>query len=106
MNTRSNDLFIRWTDYNTYLGLGAEGGISQIERSRRRRYILAVWRFSIQGNKVRYGNKKRMKLTEDGCNEPYKDRYWCPKLQWFQCEPCPFLNQKECENFEIMCGAL
>jgi hypothetical protein len=72
----------------------------------RRRYIMDVWRFSIQGNKVMLGNKKRKKITADGCNEPYRDRYWCPKLQWFQCEPCPFLNLKECENFEIMCGAL
>ena len=67
---------------------------------------MAVWRFSIQENKVRYGNKKREKLTGDGCNEPYKNRYWCPKLQWFQCEPCPLLSQDECETFEIMCGAL
>ena len=66
---------------------------------------MAVWKFSIQGDEVGYGTKKRRKLTRNGCNEPYKDRYWCPKLQWFQCEPCPFLNQEECANFEIMCGA-
>ena len=48
---------------------------------------MAVWKFSIQGSKVRYGNKKREKLTEDGCNEPYKNRNWYPKLQWFQCDP-------------------
>jgi hypothetical protein len=66
---------------------------------------MAVWKFSIQGDEVSYGTKKRGKLTKGGCNEPFKDRYWCPKLQWFQCEPCPFLNQEECANFEIMCGA-
>ena len=67
---------------------------------------MAVWKFSIQGDEVRYGIKKRKKLSENGCNEPYRDRYWCPKLQWFQCEPCPFLNMEECKNFETLCGAL
>lgn len=67
---------------------------------------MAVWKFSIQGSEVRYGHKKREKLTDSGCNEPFKDRYWCPKLQWFQREHCPFLNQEECENFKMMCGAL
>jgi hypothetical protein len=57
---------------------------------------MAVWRFSIQGNKVRHGDRKRENLTAEGCNEPFKGRYWCPKLQWFQCEPCPFMNQQEC----------
>jgi len=67
---------------------------------------MAVWKFSIRGDGVSYGTKKRGKLTKGGCNEPFKDRYWCPtKLQWFQGEPCPFLNQKEWANFEIMCGA-
>ena len=67
---------------------------------------MAVWRFSIQGNKVHYGNQTREKLTEDGCNEPYKNHYWCPKLQWVNSKPCPFLSQAECENFKIMCGVL
>ena len=67
---------------------------------------MAVWRFSIRGDEVRFGNKNRKKLTKDGCNEPYRNRYWCPKLQWFQCEPCPFINMVECENFETLCGAL
>ena len=67
---------------------------------------MAVWKFSVEENIVLHGNTKRQKITEDGCNEPFKGRYWCPKLQWFQLEPCPFQNQKECENFEIMCGAL
>jgi hypothetical protein len=71
-----------------------------------RRYSMAVWRFEINGDAVQYGRKKRTKLTENGCNEPYKDRYWCPKLQWFQSEPCPFLCPEECKNFETMCGVL
>jgi hypothetical protein len=67
---------------------------------------MAVWKFSIQGNEVRYGKKKRMKLTKEGCNEPYKDRYWCPKLKWFRLNPCPFLSKMECENYKMMCGNL
>lgn len=42
---------------------------------------MTVWKFSIQGNVVKIGNKERRKLTPHGCNEPYKDRYWCPKMQ-------------------------
>ena len=86
--------------------LALRGGLNAQIGQCKRRCNMAVWKFSIQENKVRYGNNKREKLTEDGCNEPYKNRYWCPKLQWFQCEPCPFLSQDECETFEIMCGAL
>ena len=65
---------------------------------------MAVWRFSIRGSEVRFGHGKRKKVTADGCNEPYRIRYWCPKLQWFQGEPCPFQCQQECENFRLMCG--
>jgi len=67
---------------------------------------MSVWRFSIQDDEVRYGNKQRRKLTSRGCNEPYKNRYWCPKRQWFRREPCPFLNLRECNNYKIMCGAI
>jgi len=67
---------------------------------------MPVWIFSINGEQVRYGNKLRRKLTRNGCNEPFKDRYWCPKKQWFLKEPCPFLNLNECENFRVMCGGI
>lgn len=67
---------------------------------------MAVWRFEIHENEVRCGKKKRLKLTRNGCNEPYKDRYWCPKRQWFSRTPCPFENLTECENFIKMCGCL
>lgn len=67
---------------------------------------MTVWKFSIQGNVVKIGNKERRKLTPHGCNEPYKDRYWCPKMQWFQKESCPFANIRECENFTAMCGSV
>lgn len=67
---------------------------------------MAVWRFEVQGNEVRFGEKKRLKLTRDGCNEPYQDRYWCPKKQWFRRTPCPFESQAECDNYVKMCGCL
>ncbi|MBU0484217.1 MAG: hypothetical protein KKB30_06860 [Proteobacteria bacterium] len=67
---------------------------------------MSVWRFSIVHNKVYYGEKQRTKLTKRGCNEPFKDRYWCPKQQWFRRAPCPFINQRECENYIKMCGCL
>lgn len=66
---------------------------------------MSVWKFTIQGNLVKYGVKQRQKITGEGCNEPFKDRYWCPKSQWFKREPCPFVNRRECENFDRMCGA-
>ncbi|OGR08186.1 MAG: hypothetical protein A2511_09270 [Deltaproteobacteria bacterium RIFOXYD12_FULL_50_9] len=67
---------------------------------------MAIWKFSVQGREVRYGDKSRRQLTADGCNEPYKDRYWCPKRMWFRTSPCPFVNRNECENYELMCGGL
>jgi len=67
---------------------------------------MALWRFTIQQNMVHHGGRKRRKLTRKGCNEPFKNRFWCPKLQWFQKEVCPFENRNECENFVQMCGCL
>ncbi len=67
---------------------------------------MSIWKFSIQGEIVSHGSKERRKLTSQGCNEPYKNSYWCSKLQWFRREPCPFINQHECENYKIMCGAI
>jgi hypothetical protein len=65
---------------------------------------MAVWKFSLVNKTVNHGNKKRKQLTSTGCNEPFKDRYWCPKKKWFMTEACPFINQRECRNFEIMSG--
>lgn len=65
-----------------------------------------IWKFSIKGKVVSYGTRERCRLSAVGCNEPYKDRFWCPKLQWFRKERCPFLNRRECENYEVMCGCL
>jgi len=67
---------------------------------------MGVWKFVVQDNDVRCGERTRLKLTPDGCNEPFKDRYWCPKRQWFRREPCPFENETECEIYILMCGSL
>jgi hypothetical protein len=67
---------------------------------------MSIWRFAVDEKDVRFGERRRRKITRNGCNEPYKDRYWCPKKEWFNCEPCPFLCQRECENFTLMCGGV
>ncbi len=65
---------------------------------------MVIWKFTLRGNTVHHGSKKRRKLTANGCNEPFKNRFWCPNKQWFMLEPCPFINQHECRNFQAMCG--
>ncbi len=65
---------------------------------------MALWRFTLTGNTVHHGHRTRKQLTRNGCNEPFKDRYWCPRKKWFMKEACPFINQRECRNFEEMSG--
>ncbi len=65
-----------------------------------------VWRFQIVDGTVKNGSKQRKQLTSSGCNEPFKDRYWCPKKQWFSTNACPFANKRECENYALMCGGI
>ena len=65
-----------------------------------------IWRFEIKDNRVKSGKKQRQQISRNGCNEPFKNRYWCPKSQWFQKEPCPFINRRECDNYKAMCGSL
>jgi len=65
-----------------------------------------IWRFSIKDDKVNSGRKQRQQISRNGCNEPFKNRYWCPKCQWFRKEPCPFINRRECDNYKAMCGSL
>lgn len=65
-----------------------------------------VWRFTLTAGVVQRGEVTRKQLTPSGCNEPFKDRYWCPKKHWFHRSPCPFVNQRECENYKVMCGCL
>ena len=67
---------------------------------------MPIWKFTVLGGEIQYGRKRRKSLSKYGCNEPFKDRYWCPKRQWFKKSPCPFINRHECENFELMCGSL
>lgn len=67
---------------------------------------MAIIRFSILGDVVCFGARQRQKITGKGCNEPYKNRYWCPRKKWFNTEPCPFLCQRECENYQYMCGVI
>ncbi len=65
---------------------------------------MTIWQFSIKEKEVSYGKRKRRLLTQKGCNEPFKDRFWCPKQKWFMKEGCPFINRRECENFSSMTG--
>lgn len=65
---------------------------------------MTIWQFSIEDRDVSYGKRKRKLLTKKGCNEPFKDRFWCPKKSWFMREACPFMNKRECENFSSMSG--
>ncbi len=67
---------------------------------------MAIIRFSILDDVVRFGASQRRKLTSEGCNEPYKGRYWCPRKKWFNTEPCPFRCLRECENYQAMCGVI
>lgn len=68
--------------------------------------MATIWRFHISNKHVSYGERQRRQLTANGCNEPFKNRYWCPSAAWFMTEPCPFLNRRECENYRNMCGSL
>ncbi len=67
---------------------------------------MSIWKFTVGSKTVHYGDSKRQKLTHTGCNEPFRDRFWCPRMQWFRKEACPFVNQRECSNYEDMCGCL
>ncbi len=64
-----------------------------------------ILRFTILKGIVSIGNKKRKQLTsnEHGCNEPFKDRYWCPRKKWFMKEPCIFYSEHECRMLDAFC---
>jgi hypothetical protein len=68
--------------------------------------VMAVWQVKTRGKVIYFGDKKRKKLTPSACNEPFKGRFWCPRKKWFFKEPCPFMNRRECNNYQVMCGAL
>lgn len=71
-----------------------------------REATMSVWRFETREKVVRAGDYERKMLTPDGCNEPFKNRFWCPKRGWFLREPCPFVNKQECDTYKRMCGSL
>ncbi len=65
---------------------------------------MTIWQFTVKDRHVTYGASTHRLLTLKGCNEPFKDRYWCPQKRWFAKEICPFINRRECENFIMMSG--
>ena len=65
--------------------------------------VVIKFTFDSKNKVANFGNKSRKSLTSSGCNEPFKDRYWCPKQKWFKKTHCGFLNRRECENYEIQC---
>lgn len=67
---------------------------------------MAIWNVQFGEGVVSFGSKSRKALTESGCNEPFKNCFWCPKKRWFSKGPCPFESKAECENFQRWCGAL
>ena len=67
---------------------------------------MALWQVRTEGEYIELGFFRRKKLNSQGCNEPFKDRFWCPKRKWFLKSPCPFINKKECDNYKRLCGAL
>lgn len=67
---------------------------------------MALWQVRTDEKFVYMGDRRRPKMSQDACNEPFKASYWCPRRQWFFREPCPFRSRGECENFRRMCGAL
>ncbi|WP_243545802.1 hypothetical protein [Pseudodesulfovibrio tunisiensis] len=67
---------------------------------------MSVWKVEIRKGEIRFGDRKRRMLTRNGCNEPFKDVFWCPRRQWFRREPCPFVNRDECSTFARLCGSL
>lgn len=67
---------------------------------------MKILRFGIWGGRVVFGKIWREKMTLDGCNEPYKGRYWCPEKKWFIKASCPFANRKECNSFKRQCGKI
>ncbi|BBD09943.1 hypothetical protein [Desulfovibrio ferrophilus] len=67
---------------------------------------MAIWKVTMDGKDVQFGEAKRKRITPSGCNEPFKRWYWCPRRQWFNKIPCPFVNKNECDTYRRMCGNL
>jgi hypothetical protein len=67
---------------------------------------MSLWKVETDEEFISFGEKRRKKTNAKGCNEPFKGRYWCPRLRWFAKAPCPFLNRQECDSYRRQCGAL
>jgi hypothetical protein len=67
---------------------------------------MALWMVSPGNGTIRFGSKSREMITPTGCNEPFKNSFWCPGKKWFSKKPCPFTCRQECDNFRRMCGAI
>ena len=65
---------------------------------------MSLWQVKIEGEYIHIGDVKRRKTHPHGCNERFKDVYWCPRKRWFNRAPCPFVNWHECDIFQRMCG--
>jgi hypothetical protein len=67
---------------------------------------MALWNVSHANGKVRFGSFTRKATTPSGCNEPFKNAFWCPKRKWFAAQPCPFSSKYECMSFARFSGSL
>lgn len=52
------------------------------------------------------GFKKVKLFNLSGCNQPFKDSFFCPHKKWFMSEPCPFESKAECSMYARWCGGL
>ncbi len=53
-------------------------------------------RFKVGNYTFDDGFVKETTKNKDGCNHPYKKRFYCPLKQWFMKEPCNHKNMSEC----------
>ena len=67
---------------------------------------MTIWRARTEDNVFHLGETRRRMLTQNGCNEPFHDSFWCPKRKWFRREPCPFVNKHECNTYYKLCGSI
>ena len=59
-----------------------------------------------KNGRMLFGSYSRKATTPSGCNEPFKNAFWCPKKKWFATEPCPFSNRLECMSFARFAGSI
>jgi len=66
--------------------------------------VMRVWQVKTDNKYISFGGTRRKKLRPSACNEPFKSFFWCPRKKWFFKESCPFINRRECKNYQQMCG--